>query len=697
MQPVRTSAASHDGMRLDQDTEQRAPIGWGDPARSAPAALARMMAFGTVHRCAADGGFSHSAISQPGDPHEREADRIADGVMRSLATAGGVQDRGTSSAPDALAAPVTHRSADTTAGRPSASGAVARPGRSAGRPLDRSTRAVFEPRLGAGLGHVRVHSGADASAAARQISAHAFTIGSDIVFGAGQYAPGTAAGQRLLAHELAHVVHHPTAPGLHRQALPLEPPVMPPEFTPMPEFAPLPELAPLPEIGPIPEIGPMPEVGPAPQIGPAPGPMPGPFPGPLPPPLIGPSPHPDNPAPTIGESPTDLAPEPDLGPAPAPHPQPKPAEEEEDKKEPDCKDPKWLTQVTWAVGPQGQANKVTAEPLTRCPGNTVGSMADERVYQAQFDCIRQVGQRRIFHPLHVLHGLTRRTGLKNLHGPGNQAWNLIIGSGSLNGLVYNGAEWEAIDLIHNAGRALWYEASVDAYVPGNEFFASSMSINYGWFNVDTRARGPRIGGGTFAETRPAPVCAPSAPVAGLPAMTTLPPAADFVSTLKICMEEKGVPPVPHQRRRGHGVDSRRLGGVRGSEILSDGRLFDHPVEGQLLLAGRRFRNAGDTQRPLGLGQLAAPGPGNVLRADQAGHPLVLLVADRERRMLPRRRHRREDLLGASSDARGIDARVIVCKPFACFAFRLVSAGAVRHPARAARPRRRPAHPPPTAR
>jgi hypothetical protein len=221
---------------------------------------------------------------------------------------------------------------------------------------------------------------------------------------------------------------------------------------------------------------------------------------------------------------------------PAPHPEPHPEEDEKDKKEPDCSDPKWLTQVTWATGPQGQAHEVTAEPLTRCPGNTRGSMADERVYQAQFDCIRTAGQRRVFHPLHVLHGLTRRTGLRNLHGPGNQAWNIIIGSGSLNGLVYNGAEYEAIELIHDLGRALWYEATVDSYVPGNEFFASSLSISFGSFDIDKRTRGPRIGGGSFPETRAAPYCPPSAPLTGLPAMTALPPPADFVSTLSICRE-----------------------------------------------------------------------------------------------------------------------------------------------------------------
>jgi hypothetical protein len=51
-----------------------------------------------------------------------------------------------------------------------------------------------------------VHTGAAAAAAARAVDARAYTVGSDIVFGHSEFSPGTADGQRLLAHELAHVV-----------------------------------------------------------------------------------------------------------------------------------------------------------------------------------------------------------------------------------------------------------------------------------------------------------------------------------------------------------------------------------------------------------------------------------------------------------------------------------------------------------
>ncbi len=52
---------------------------------------------------------------------------------------------------------------------------------------------------------VRVHHDGPAAASAEQVNARAYTVGRDIVFGRGQYSPGTPAGRRLLAHELTHV------------------------------------------------------------------------------------------------------------------------------------------------------------------------------------------------------------------------------------------------------------------------------------------------------------------------------------------------------------------------------------------------------------------------------------------------------------------------------------------------------------
>ena len=75
-----------------------------------------------------------------------------------------------------------------------------------GRPLDARTRATLEPHFGASFEGVRVHAGPAADRSAGAIDARAFTIGNDVVFAGGHDRPGTPAGQRLLAHELSHVV-----------------------------------------------------------------------------------------------------------------------------------------------------------------------------------------------------------------------------------------------------------------------------------------------------------------------------------------------------------------------------------------------------------------------------------------------------------------------------------------------------------
>ena len=78
--------------------------------------------------------------------------------------------------------------------------------RSHGNPLDAATRAFMESRFGYDFSRVRVHADAQAAASARAMNAMAYTVARDVVFGAGQYAPATADGRRLLAHELTHVV-----------------------------------------------------------------------------------------------------------------------------------------------------------------------------------------------------------------------------------------------------------------------------------------------------------------------------------------------------------------------------------------------------------------------------------------------------------------------------------------------------------
>src|SRR5262245_10460614 len=134
------------------------------------------------------------SISQPGDEAEIEADRVADQVMRMPVSVSEQPERGLLRS----AAPATPAS--------QSAGPFAVPSTASGRPLSADARQFFEPRFGWDLGGVRIHDDSAAAASARSIHARAYTYGNQVVFGAGQFAPDQAAGRRLLAHELTHVL-----------------------------------------------------------------------------------------------------------------------------------------------------------------------------------------------------------------------------------------------------------------------------------------------------------------------------------------------------------------------------------------------------------------------------------------------------------------------------------------------------------
>ena len=81
-----------------------------------------------------------------------------------------------------------------------------------GQPLSENDLTFFEPRFGADFSNVRVHDDTRAASSARSINARAFTLGHNIVFGAGEYSSSTSSGKRLLAHELTHVIHQSYRP-----------------------------------------------------------------------------------------------------------------------------------------------------------------------------------------------------------------------------------------------------------------------------------------------------------------------------------------------------------------------------------------------------------------------------------------------------------------------------------------------------
>ena len=168
------------------------------------------------------------AISQPGDPSEQEADRVADQIMRMPVPT--VQRQCAACAGGGPLCPacqeeeisVSRKARGITPGEaPSLVHSVLR---SPGQPLLASARAFFEPRFGQDLSHVRVHTDGEAQQSARDVNALAYTVGHHVAFGTGRYLPQTEAGSRLLAHELAHIVQHRRGPAaVHAQRAVSEP------------------------------------------------------------------------------------------------------------------------------------------------------------------------------------------------------------------------------------------------------------------------------------------------------------------------------------------------------------------------------------------------------------------------------------------------------------------------------------------
>lgn len=161
------------------------------------------------------------AIRSPDDPEEREPDNVAHTIMLKHAGARcscSEDEEMCEECQQRQSAPTIQRHASTPSTPSQVPRIVSDVLRSPGQPLDAYTRAFFEPRFGHDFSHVRVHTGGEAAASARSINANAYTLGSDIVFGAGQYAPDTPVGDALLAHELVHTIQRsPFYPQLKRQ------------------------------------------------------------------------------------------------------------------------------------------------------------------------------------------------------------------------------------------------------------------------------------------------------------------------------------------------------------------------------------------------------------------------------------------------------------------------------------------------
>jgi len=165
------------------------------------------------------------AIGSVDDPLEHEADRVADLVMRVPDP-----DIAVTSAPRQVSRkcaeceeedkqklqmkPAAASQSQTVSAPPIVHDVL----RSPGQPLEKAARASLEPRFGHDFSQLRIHADAKAAESARAVAAQAYTVGGDIVFGAGRYTPGTESGRRLLAHELAHTIQQGAARGPDRSS-----------------------------------------------------------------------------------------------------------------------------------------------------------------------------------------------------------------------------------------------------------------------------------------------------------------------------------------------------------------------------------------------------------------------------------------------------------------------------------------------
>lgn len=145
------------------------------------------------------------SIGASDDPLEQEADRVADQVLAMPANST------VSAAP-----PLTQRYAgQASEGTGTAPASVDRVLASSGRPMEPALRQDMEQRFGHDFSGVRVHSGEAAEQSAREVNANAYTVGHNIVFGVGRFAPETHEGRRLIAHELTHVIQQSGSDGIN--------------------------------------------------------------------------------------------------------------------------------------------------------------------------------------------------------------------------------------------------------------------------------------------------------------------------------------------------------------------------------------------------------------------------------------------------------------------------------------------------
>ncbi len=177
--------------------------GMHSTAQRAPALLALQRTHGNRYvQRVVTGIQAKLKVRQPGDIYEQEADRVADEVMRMPEPEMQRQPEEEEEEEPIRTKGHTGQTPEVIPNLESSIYAL----KGGGHPLPEADRSFMERRFGVDFSRVRVHTNARAAESALALNARAYTVGCNIVFSKDQYAPLTPTGQRLMAHELAHVV-----------------------------------------------------------------------------------------------------------------------------------------------------------------------------------------------------------------------------------------------------------------------------------------------------------------------------------------------------------------------------------------------------------------------------------------------------------------------------------------------------------
>lgn len=168
-------------------------------------------------------------VSNPSDPSELEADRIADNIMgipdTSIANSNGkesrqgrlINRRSSNDINNEISRVSIYRTpSDPSNIETNVNSVISGSGSS----LDSNTKEFMESRFGYDFNNVRIHTDTQAARSAKSVNALAYTVGNDIVFGQGQYQPATVGGKRLIAHELTHIIQRDESSAADERSIP---------------------------------------------------------------------------------------------------------------------------------------------------------------------------------------------------------------------------------------------------------------------------------------------------------------------------------------------------------------------------------------------------------------------------------------------------------------------------------------------